>query len=238
MKRKKIINFLDKNFKNPRKSVKYNFSPELCPDQYVAYFKYNNEWEIDSSKNNILDRGTVGKSKNLDVNYNSINQKDYYILIILESPHYDEYDLTSHKPFGPACGKTGAMFNKYFADIINQMVKQQHRISVEFKQAHTYRIVFMNAVQYQASEGRQPIDRDRTDFNWLKLWNSGFSEDLIRRIKAYPENNRVVINLCTLGNNNLRYIVKLKLTNNSIKHHCGYHPCTWNIKKNRVLLNF
>ena len=47
-----------------------------------------------------------------------------------------------------------------------------------------YSLILVNAVQYQASQGIKPLDRNLTDKNWIYFWNNNFQKDLIDRINA------------------------------------------------------
>lgn len=226
-----LCNYFQSNLTSPING-KYNFSSQICPDQYVAdLICINNIWQINQTSNNILKRQVNPPMRHLDIDYTKINQNDNYILVILESPHYDEYDQFSHAPYGPACKTSGYYFLKHFVNIILRNNTIMSKLT-----KRTYKIIFINSVQYQTSLGYKPLKKKIRDRNWLNLWGWAFNTDLINRIKSFPTKNSIIINLCTIGCNNLRNMVSNQLNMHNIVHHYGYHPCTWfNPKKRQII---
>lgn len=109
------------------------------------------------------------------------------IVIILESPHKDEY---SKGIAAPAMGKTGQNIEKYLLKILNKKIKKPK------ENGKKYDVILMNAIQYQTSFG---IDteyfRDRV---WLTLWNKeGGREEFIEKLKGYKPD--IIFNFCTNG---------------------------------------
>jgi len=117
----KKINFLKNNVNYLSKpKVKNNFSKYPCPDQAVAHLIFKNKiWIIDNKNNNISKRESNLKlCRQLDIDY-SASISGNYILVILESPHFYEFNFQGN-PLGPAIGKTGKNFQTNFSNIVNK----------------------------------------------------------------------------------------------------------------------
>lgn len=145
------------------------------------------------------------------------------IVIILESPHVDEF-YANGTAKGPAQGKTGNRFDKYFERLL-------HESSVSrVIGTTTHAIVFVNSVQYQCSLGRQPlIGQNRRDCNdnWRLCFNAGCDLDLVDRLNAL--NPFAVINLCTAD---LKMDVE-QTVDHFNNYTSGTHPASWRWLKNR-----
>ncbi|WP_058953072.1 hypothetical protein [Clostridium tyrobutyricum] len=165
-----------------------NTSFDLCEDNYVGtlYVNKNNTtselWfckhlrNINSSKIILTDEAIkLIKSTG-----------DKIIVIVLESPHIDEFNKTkcSIAP-APALGITGCNLDKYFEEKIQGYLPDGK-----------YHIILTNAIQYQCSLGTETdVFRDRM---WLKLWIcKEFNKNFIGRLEKY--NPDIIINLCTKG---------------------------------------
>ena len=172
----------------------FSIKSEKCEDNLVAKVEYiNNEWKF--KENNILPNDRIAEPNILIKN--KVNDR---IVIILESPHKDEY---SKQITAPAMGTTGENINKYLLDILNKKIGNPQ---IDKKE---YDVILMNAIQYQTSLG---IDteyfRDRV---WLTLWNKGdLRKEFIKRLEGY--NADIVFNFCTNGSHkkDLIYILDKK----------------------------
>ena len=122
--------------------TKNNFSNQICPDKFVAEMFYNTANQSWDWRNNYVYTNQVGRR---NINYTGIGFENC-ILIILESPHFDEYDTITHRAKGPAVGSTGKLFEQHFLSIING-----NNNVITLNQNLTYNIIFVNSVQYQAS---------------------------------------------------------------------------------------
>lgn len=155
-----------------------------CSDNFVATVKFNgSKWSYNISY--------IDKNER-EINDVEIKEKgNPRIIIILESPHIDEYSLST--PY-PAIGATGKNINKYFTKILNKFLNNK------IYKGKEYDLILMNAVQYQTSLGyNTEIFRDRI---WLKTWlEAGGREDFIDRLKSY--NPDIIFNLCTKCNHSL-----------------------------------
>lgn len=199
-----------------------NFSNKICPDQIVLKIVVNNcVLQLQQSK--ILIRSIIN-AKSFDVDY-SKKYTNNYLIFILESPHIDEFDSKTKKPIGPACGKKGQA-GCNIEHYLNTVFKNSPLFASSLKNNSTYELLLMNAVQYQASLGISPIDKQKRDDNWLDFWNRGFDKDLVNRIKhirKYAQDVKVV-NLCTIGLSGLHFYVNSMLMANNIPFFEGYHP--------------
>ena len=176
----------------------FSIESKKCEDNLVAKVEYiNNEWKF--KENNILPNDRIAEPNILIKN--KVNDR---IVIILESPHKDEY---SKQITAPAMGTTGENINKYLLDILNKKIGNPQGDKKE------YDVILMNAIQYQTSLG---IDteyfRDRV---WLTLWNKGVARDeFIRKLEDYKPD--IIFNFCTNGRHkkDLIYILDKKKNSN------------------------
>lgn len=179
----------------------------------------------------------------VDINYNTMNYsinnlfKNPIILVILESPHKDEFNGSN--PIGPAQGKTGIFFFSYFANAIAQSAK----LNGIYNLLSVYDIVLMNSDQYQCSNGAtlngNYLNKKQRDINWKENFSIN-NIDFINRIKAI--NPTIIINLCTNGISKptLRNCVETAIFNNilqntNIHYTSGNHPSSWRLKKNIII---
>lgn len=183
--RVKVINPMEMSMKKVFKQCINKFSIEKCPDQVIGTckidtdgFSFINNWiSKDDRKNN---------EGNCNINNRQHSYKD--ILIILESPHKDEY---KDKGFiAPALGKTGINLKNKLESKINKYIKYRSLPEGE------YNLVLVNAIQYPTSLGFTTSNfRDRI---WLDLWIvNDLRNKLIDRIREYDP--KIIINLCTNG---------------------------------------
>ena len=176
----------------------FSIESKKCEDNLVAKVEYiNNGWKF--KENNILPNDRIAEPNILIKN--KVNDR---IVIILESPHKDEY---SKQITAPAMGTTGENINKYLLDILNKKIGNPQGDKKE------YDVILMNAIQYQTSLG---IDteyfRDRV---WLTLWNKGVARDeFIRKLEDYKPD--IIFNFCTNGSHkkDLIYILDKKKNSN------------------------
>ena len=194
----------------------FSIESKKCEDNLVAKVEYiNNEWKF--KENNILPNDRIAEPNILIKN--KVNDR---IVIILESPHKDEY---SKKITAPAMGTTGENINKYLLDILNKKIGNPQ---IDKKE---YDVILMNAIQYQTSLG---IDteyfRDRV---WLTLWNKGdLRKEFIKRLEGY--NADIVFNFCTNGSHKKDLIYILDKKRNSSNMTFQYiDSLNLNIKKKK-----
>jgi len=187
-----------------------------CPDQYFA---------------DLIDGQLITRTRE-DIDYhgnktaNGINGSNLncVIVIVLESPHKEEFGITG-LPKGPAMGKTGSFFirnTKGFVDFISNS-------GVSYILKGNYQLVYVNSVQYKTSlriSLNTQSARTGRDNIWLSVFNNDGGEiDLKQRLKALRP--QLVINLCTKGVKNLQLYVD-KAISVPYKYTFGTHPSTWN----------
>jgi len=109
------------------------------------------------------------------------------VLIILESPHIQEYSDINF--ISPALGKTGDNLQEYFTK-----QKLEALLGEEFLKPG-YKVILMNSIQYQCSLGKTTaVCRDHI---WIKCWFEFGKTDFEKRISIYSPD--VVFNFCTTG---------------------------------------
>lgn len=213
-------NFIDKQPKDKAK----NSSTVRCFDNYVGQIKIVNGavaskalWFCRDLR--ISNHYCVSEKIDLS-NYQSPLEKMCNcktIVLILESPHKDEYDdsKSSITP-APALGRTGSNLDNKFVCKINEFIKNNTK-RVEIKNG-VYNIILMNAVQYQCSMGLVPLNTTVRNALFLQMWFNGkVRKNFTKRLNKYAPD--VVINCCTNGSVNGHNINKsfLKKINREIK---------------------
>lgn len=146
------------------------------------------------------------------------------IVIVLESPHKDEY-INEYQFIAPALGKTGDNLQGQFIPVLKNTLANLGTVN--------YNVFLVNAVQYQCSNGDVLTSKNReinpnrlrTDSIWEWFWEKGGSEDFKRRINLVLP--YMVINACT-GNINDENSIKNKLQK-SINECCD-NECCDNVK--------
>lgn len=158
----------------------------ICKDNFIGTLSIGKGDKNFSLKNAHLNFAKDDrKNKGYDIPPKSENKR---LIIILESPHTDEFE---DEFIAPALGRTGNSLDKYFLEILHKYFS--HNLPPK---EGNYEVILMNAVQYQCSAGL-PTKLYR-DFFWLKFWFKGKKKsDFVSRLKKYKPD--IVINLCTKG---------------------------------------
>lgn len=152
----------------------------------------------------VIESPTKKNSLLLNSNYADdiidFNYKHKTIMIILESPHIDEYEPKTEKltPIGAAQGQTGKKIEKN----INQLIHSLKNLNV-IEEQHLYRVILINAVNYQTSLHfihQKPMNnhyRELRDKIWLKMWTEipQVKNDLVKQIHSLKKDS-IVINAC------------------------------------------
>lgn len=160
-----------------------------CPDQYVG----------DITKNEEYVYGFIDKEFSRKHVFNAPKEQPR-LIIILESPHKDEYHQSSKIPIGPANGITGDNIRKH----INSALNLGPNGSILYDDR--YSLILINPIQFQCSMGKsKPVLRDNT---FIELWNNGGENDFCQRLHSYCRESDVVVNCCTKGERNLRTLVR------------------------------
>ncbi len=213
-----------------------NYSTAKCNDSIFGQIKYNNGcwfWKSLNKKRHQLLRQS---QQNVTFkNYNKTLSNNPIVILILESPHSDEF--TNKKNPCAACGISGKSIANHLCDIFNNNAKYKNNSNILKSylnncKASTLDIWVVNSVQYQCSLGITPVCNLIKESNWIDEWYSKRNNFLSRF--AYLQNgnqNYVIINLCTKGVFvPMKEIVKDLLTTNNIiqNNYCeGPHPASW-----------
>ena len=170
----------------------YEIEERVCPNQFVGTVELEGgkfKWKEGKSDISSLKRS----NEKLNSRYSIDQSKNKRIVIVLESPHKHEY---RDQGTGPAMGVTGKNLDKNLIDILNLKGKI---LLNSIEDNKDYDIIFVNAIQYQASLGIDTeVFRDRL---WLEMWlNLNKREDFIEELKRIKP--VVIFNLCTNGSHN------------------------------------
>jgi len=201
------------------------------------------------------------KDNKIDLNnLNDLNLKNKSIVIILESPHKDEFCYCCHVnkeneccvaemyPIRPANGKTGKKLDKYLEGILRQYKKELENKEKDFH------VFIVNPIQYQTSLWalhQKPIQDDYKKLRnevWESLWNHAiednsdnkdnlnnyvFRNDFYYRLKKYDPAH--IINCCTKPLNDLIDSFLLEFLKEEFKDvnlYKGYHPSAYSFNEN------
>lgn len=137
------------------------------------------------------------------------------VILVLESPHRKEFD--EGHPVGPANGPTGSNIRCLLEEVIGNV----GAVDVQAQ------LILMNAVQYQCSQGEEPI-KYRDDV-FVAAWDAGGKEDFQDRLRAAVNEGDIVINACTRGTGKirLRELVKVAIEGVVGEHWRTAHPAAW-----------
>lgn len=152
------------------------------------------------------------------------------IVIILESPHRDEYD-NDFNPIVPANGRTGKIMKSKIEDIFKNLTDAEGSILKN----EEYRVIIVNPIPYQTSLYelyKERIVKGLRNEVWLACWNNitNIKKDFSKTITDISP--IVVLNCCT---DFLKSQVTTELNAMNLKEVIRYkaqHPCRWNIDKN------
>jgi hypothetical protein len=140
------------------------------------------------------------ESLNLTSSYQNDNRK---IIIILESPHTDEFK--ENKFQGAACGETGNKISKHLSEVLPEIYNKQ---SISWNNAScNYDLLLVNAIQSQCSLG--VTTEYFRDLMFIGLWfKDGKKENFKLRLRNLNLTaNDIVINACTgYGHSGFKYI--------------------------------
>ena len=165
-----------------------NFNTSCCPD-IIAAGRNGKFW---------FSKEERYKHKNfLDITDEDIPT----IVVVLESPHKDEFNNQNFPNGNPALGKTGKMLQEHFKAILRKNISEL---------PNNYRVILMNSIQFQCSLGEVP--KKYRDYMWLSLWfgtNNLFKNDFINRLNSY--NPSYIFNFCTIGNHTKKEYIEFCL---------------------------
>lgn len=146
------------------------------------------------------------------------------IVIVLESPHKDEYLRDVSQPIAPAQGSTGSNIQGY----LDCVLRKSPALCDELEDQET-RVVLANPIQFQTSLASviQPSNWQRVrNAVWKKIWScQSMRDNFNARMESYSPD--VIINACT---NNLKDKVRTFLYGRFGAPHRyeAHHPSSWN----------
>ncbi|MBS7819018.1 hypothetical protein [Wohlfahrtiimonas chitiniclastica] len=133
------------------------------------------------------------------------------IIIILESPHIDEYKNINK--LRPANGATGNNIDSQLHQLIERLLSAG---SLQNNQSYNFCIV--NPVPYQASLGFSPQDNNMTVAIWKAIWEDlGYKNKFNKLIGDLPSGS-IVLNACTNKSDRHNYNIK-----NEVQHVIDQH---------------
>jgi len=182
----------EEEFKRIISTIVYDYKTVAtlpCSDQYVGRAVYQGsgqgfKYESQQSENRFAQR--------LDLPEHLNQSADPRLIIILESPHKDEFNKLTKAPIGPANGITGENIRFFLAYATKNLNVQ------DFPEQQPFDLILMNAVQHQCSLGKPP-QKYRTEV-FVKCWDSPIIGEryFVKRLRDYMKDSRtVVINSCT-----------------------------------------
>lgn len=192
-----------------------SYSPNLCLDKYVGDIV-----SCDSGFQFIGD----------DFKYENIGKAlQPSLIIILESPHIDEFD-NDKREIGPAHGKTGSNIRNLFHCATRKIL---------VKSGIKYRLILINAVQYQCSLGLgSRANLSQKDDVFDSCWEHKFigRSDFLNRLNPFisiESDKSIIINCCTKSSNKSKAERKQKVSE-AIREVVGSktfyelsHPSAW-----------
>ena len=162
--------------------IEKDFSYHLCPDQYVGKIRHKDNWQKFYKRTDIFKDQTSETKITIT--------EDKILLLILESPHTDEFDKNG-EPIGPANGPTGRNIREHIAEI--------------FPNFSDYQLILMNAIPFQCSLG---VATEHFRDNVFKAaWDNDaigkefFEDRLGKLLEKLIGKNVVIVNACTQGDN-------------------------------------
>lgn len=167
-----------------------HFSGKLCPDQYICNIEIiKNYYFNQNTRKNIFAKDSV------TVIEKNIPNAENILILILESPHTDEFDENGN-PIGPANGTTGYNIREHILDILGNGYKSYH-------------LILMNAIPFQCSLGLKLNENKQNqktrDEVFAKVWeDKDIGADFFKKrfqnlLKELKNKSVIIVNACTAG---------------------------------------
>lgn len=154
------------------------------------------------------------------------------LVIVLESPHRDEYGESVATPIAPARGSTGARIHKFLSIVLNSCRQIRQML---FERAPV-RVVISNPIPFQTSAyaihgGRLGASDRLRDFIWRELWcdpTLGLKDMFGEKLGSYTP--IAVVNACTTGGKPsrrdcVRDFIQCRYA--AVPLYKANHPSTW-----------
>ena len=227
-KKEKIFNDIVKDYDKSE-----HFSGKLCPDQYICNIEIiKNYYFNQNTRKNIFAKDSV------TVIEKNIPNAENILILILESPHKDEFDKNG-EPLGPANGTTGRSIREHIAKI--------------FPNFSDYHLILMNAIPFQCSLGFPLSKKEKENLKrrdevfgavWGDFGKNFFKARLKKLLDKLQKNSKnvVIVNACTGAKDNSREPLCCKVCQSIVsvlENYCDekechiefyhiHHPSTWN----------
>ena len=216
-------------------AIKCIFGPERrVPDVWRYTLRNTGSYISLLEHSGAIETVCQEKNKFRDLRANAIIKGGIVIVLLLESPHKEEFD-SNDRPIAPAQGTTGTNIHEYFEHLINIDRGMLGLVKTEAS------LIICNPIPFQTSlhmihKGKISRRRRRElkEYVWKALWNDRcVRDDFKKRMDAYGP--RLIINACTGGTEEegLNAIVTCYLKSSKIgKNICRTsHPSSWKIPK-------
>lgn len=193
----------------------YNF--ELVPE-----FLGNDKRVKDVCRFSATRKGNSVNVNKLD-DHQIKEKKHKRIVLLLESPHKDEYDA-DFNPIRPANGATGDELSKHFESVLHKLMD----IGLSFEENEVYDVILMNPVPFQASlayifDG--VLHSNIRNQMWKELFNI-LQQDFEKRLREYDAD--IVLNFCTYqAKKRLQQFLNSIFSGSKIQFFKGTHPSSW-----------
>lgn len=219
---KKMKSVIGKEIKD-RNNGKYSIPKELfrCDKKVYDEIRYKIEIENGIVRKKKIEK-YISSKVDIDDDYKSYKR----IVVIIESPHKDEYD-DNFNPKGPAQGKTGDMIEKNIDQILELFKGEDENV-----ENSKYILIISNPVQFQASLGSfydNGLHKSIRNNIWSELYKI-YKDDFVKRLEEYEPN--YILNATTFGRkyriNKAIRIVKSSENSKIQKVKESYHPAAWN----------
>lgn len=165
-----------------------------------SFFKNNKQVQNVIRYIGLFDGSQVTVENYSNEEIHSKYKKSKSIVIILESPHIDEYEANVEKltPIAPAQGQTGKKIERH----IDSLMYLLSLFNV-IEEQHMYRIIIMNAISYQTSlyhihkQNMNNAYRELRDKVWMKMWSEipQIKSDFLQQISSLKKHS-IIINAC------------------------------------------
>jgi len=161
------------------------------PDVWRYNLKINSDSTIIKSFLPYYEKKSVKKSVYTDRYIPTNDLTNNVILLLLESPHRDEYILKKNKlsPIAPAQGNTGCDINRHIKEAMGNMSLPEG----------SYSLLIINPVPYITSLGAfytRKLEKNIRNRIWETLWSiPAVQDDFLKRCLSY--NPSYILNCCT-----------------------------------------
>lgn len=168
--------------------IKMKLSQEKCPNEIIGVIESNNGQFKKFIEHSKYDKKLIDNRDDFIDIYPQY-KKYKKIVLILESPHVDEFNCARKIKSRPAKGKTGKKIRNLLHKKLNSILNKNNK-------KYNYIVYLVNSIPYQCSLGVKT--ECYRDYIWLKMWSdkSVRSQLISALIKIEPD---IIVNCCTKG---------------------------------------